>query len=90
MPKTTRGVQGMGEHLTSKQRAVTPGDLNMLDYFWSQKEDVERYSSWPEIQEDLERRFPEIAVAWRSYQAARRTLTAVIKHAYSEAEYSNE
>ena len=70
--------------MTSEQRAVTPADLDMLDYFWTQKKDVERYCDWGAIQVDLEKRFPEIAAAWRGYIAASRTLTAVIKQACAE------
>ena len=47
----------------------------MLEYFWTQKEDVEAYCDWDVIQPDLDRRFPEVPAAWRAYIAGKRGLS---------------
>jgi hypothetical protein len=57
---------------------LTEEDLNMLDYFWNQKEDIERWSSWKERRPIIQQSHPEIVRAWDDYQTARRMLTAVI------------
>jgi hypothetical protein len=58
---------------------MTEEDLNMLDYFWFQKEDIERWSSWKERRGIIQQSHPEIVKAWDDYQTARRILSAIIK-----------
>jgi len=62
--------------MTKEQGVIAPRDIEMLFYFWTQKEDVEGYGDWDVIQADLERRFPAVAAAWRGYIAGGHTLTA--------------
>jgi hypothetical protein len=57
---------------------LTEEDLNMLDYFWNQKEDLERWSSWKDRKPAIQATHPEIIKAWEDYKMARRILTAII------------
>lgn len=57
---------------------MNENDLNMLDYFWNQKEDLERWSSWEARKPAIQATHPEIIKAWEDYKVARRMLTAVI------------
>lgn len=58
---------------------MTENDLNMIDYFWFEKEDIERWSSWKERLPIIQSTHPEIVKAWEDYKTARRLLGAVIK-----------
>lgn len=65
---------------------ITRSDLDMLVYFWEEKDDVTRFVDWERMQPELREKHPEIIKAWADYQTSRRTLTAVLRHArdYSE------
>lgn len=60
---------------------ITRSDLDMLVYFWEEKEDVTRFVDWERMQPGLQEKYPEIIKAWNDYQASRRMLTAVLRHA---------
>jgi len=57
--------------------------IDMLLYFWKEKEDVTRYTDWgrPELMDELQKRYPEILHAVTQVEVAKRTLTAVLEHA---------
>lgn len=64
-------------HLASEKK-FTEGELDMLRHFWNEYEDLSRYSEWEELVPILERDYPEIISAWRSYNTAVYTLSAVL------------
>lgn len=66
------------------KRQLTGNDVNMLKYYWEEKEDIERFSGLEDISDDLNKRFPEILKAWRDYNESRRRLTIVINNALDE------
>lgn len=49
----------------------------MVEYFWNEKGNVERYSSWSE--ERCERVWPAFLHAWRDYKKAVIVLNAITK-----------
>ena len=51
--------------------------LDMMDYFWDAKGDLERYTGWNEIL--VEREFPALAHAWKNFKASKALMDAVIK-----------
>ena len=61
------------------QRKVTGRDLEMIIYFWQEKEDLERYCSWKEIQDDLRNNYPHILDAWLRYKSAITTLNSLVE-----------
>lgn len=50
---------------------------NMLDYFWCEKGDLERFTGWNEAL--TEREFPAVYEAWKNYKRAKAVMNAVIK-----------
>lgn len=60
------------------QVGMTESDKNMLDYFWREKEDLERWSDWKERMEAIRHSHPEIPKAWEDYKMAKRILSALI------------
>jgi hypothetical protein len=60
---------------------ITRSDLDMLVYFWEEKDDVTRCVDWERMQPELQEKYPEIIKAWTDHQTSRRTLTAVLRHA---------
>lgn len=67
-------------------KKVTASDLRSLQYFWEQKDDLERDVSWNELQAGLQAEYPEIVKAWTDYKVIRTTLTAVLQFAVDRAE----
>lgn len=60
---------------------MTDEDARMLDYFWNEKGDLERWSNWHARREAIRESHPEIIKAWEDYKVARRMLSVVIKAA---------
>jgi hypothetical protein len=60
------------------EKKFEESDLDMLRYFWGDHEDLARYTGWEELVPILERDYPEIIGAWRSYITAKYTLSAVL------------
>jgi hypothetical protein len=50
-------------------------ELDMLRYFWEQKGDLERYTSF----EKAIAEFPEVGKAWADYKMAEKILSAVLR-----------
>ena len=50
---------------------------NMIDYFWTVKGDIERWSSLDMA--ELEREFPAVAMAWRNYKFAEKVMNLVVE-----------
>ena len=57
---------------------LTEEDLNNLQYFWQEKEDLERFSSFEELKPLLEKEKPEVLKAWNDYKTSRKILDIVI------------
>lgn len=57
---------------------LTENDKNMLNYFWTQKGNLERWSSWEKRKEAIRKVRPEIVEAWERYKSAIRVLDALI------------
>ena len=51
----------------------------MIGYFWQEKGDLERWSSYD--REYLAREFPAVLKAWEDYKASRAVLDAVVRDA---------
>ena len=58
---------------------VTIEDLNTLRYFWEDKADITRWVGFEKLLPALEQEYPEILKAWKDYQTADRTLTAILR-----------
>lgn len=58
---------------------------NMLDYFWFERGDIERYVRWNE--QRMEEDFPDILKAWKDYKTAEKQLNRLIKSYYEEAQF---
>jgi hypothetical protein len=59
------------------QRPIKPDDYRSLKYF-HQERSLSRYCAWEDIQEDLQRKHPEVIKAVSDLLAAKRTLDLVI------------
>ena len=53
--------------------------LISLQYFWQEKGDLERLTTFEELTPLLEKEKPEILKAWRDYKASKKILDIVIE-----------
>lgn len=56
---------------------LTKQDLCDLQYFWQEKEDLERLTSFNRLIPMLEVEMPEVMKAWRDYKASKRILDII-------------
>lgn len=54
-------------------------DVNMITYFWQEKHDVTRWSSWEERKEAIRKSRPELVAAVENLTIAQRTLSALVR-----------
>ena len=60
------------------------GYARSIGYFWKEKGDIERFTSFD--RKYLAREFPEVLKAWDDYKASRRVLDAVVRDVLARAE----
>ncbi len=53
-----------------EQKPLTEENLEMLKYFWEEKQDIERYSEFNNITEELIKKRPSLMAAWNDYKLA--------------------
>lgn len=53
--------------------------VNMIDYFWTEKGDLERWVDFD--REYLAKEFPAVLKAWDDYKASRAVMSAVVRDA---------
>ena len=51
-------------------------EIRMLQYFWEEKEDLERYCRFNQIKYE----FPEIERAWKDYKTSKKILDVLIEN----------
>lgn len=59
---------------------LTETDLEDLKYFWQDKEDLERFTSFESLIPILEKEKPEVLKAWNDYKASKRILDLVMEN----------
>ena len=57
---------------------ITKDEIVMLQYFWEEKGNIERYIGFEVLKPKLEKQFPEVLKAWNDYKASERILDAVM------------
>ena len=57
---------------------LTEQDLDMLKYFWQEKEDLERFTDFEKLKPLLEKEKPEVLKAWNDYKAYKKILDIVM------------
>ena len=57
---------------------LTKGDIWNVQYFWLEKGNVERMSSWEKLRPLFEKEHPEVVKCWDEYKMAKRLLTLVV------------
>ena len=57
---------------------ITDADINMIDYFWDMKGDLERWSEWEDRLPAFEKEIPELIIAWNKYKESKLILDAII------------
>jgi hypothetical protein len=60
------------------ENKLTEQDLNDLQYFWQEKEDLERLGTFEKLAPILEKEKPEVLKAWNDYKASKNILDIVI------------
>lgn len=60
------------------ENTLTEQDLNDLKYFWQEKEDLERLTTFERLIPILEKEKPEVLKAWNDYKASKKILDIVI------------
>ena len=60
------------------ENKLTEQDLNDLQYFWQEKEDLERLSTFERLIPILEKEKPEVLKAWNDYKSSKKILDIVI------------
>lgn len=58
---------------------LTENNLVMLQYFWEEKRDIERYCDFEKIKPLLEKEKPEVLKAWNEYKMSIKTMDAIMK-----------
>lgn len=53
--------------------------VRMIGYFWKEREDLERWSSWEKNLPIIKEKYPEIIVAWENYKIAIKTLDRLVE-----------
>ena len=61
---------------------LTEQDLNMLKYFWQEKEDLERFTDFEKLKPLLEKEKPEVLKAWNNYKSSKKILDIIIDNIY--------
>jgi len=61
---------------------LTEQDLNMLRYFWQEKEDLERFIDFEKLKPLLEKEKPEVLKAWNNYKSSKKILDIIIDNIY--------
>ncbi len=59
---------------------MTQSDIEMLRYFWENKEDLECYAGYDKIYLDLKRYYPAVIKAWEDYKAIKQTITMLLNN----------
>ena len=62
----------------SEENTLTEGDYNMVIYFWQEKGDITRWSSWEEKKPLFEKYHPELIKAMNDWTLAEKMLNLVI------------
>ena len=60
------------------ENTLTEQDLNDLQYFWQEKEDLERLSTFERLIPILEKEKPEVLKAWNDYKTSKKILDIVM------------
>lgn len=58
---------------------LTEEQISDLKYFWEEKSDIERSSSFEKMRPSLEQHNPEVLKAWNDYKVSIKIMNAVIK-----------
>lgn len=59
-------------------REYTEDDLNMIGYFYEEKDDVTRYVCWDDIKDAIFRDFPHFQKAIQDVEIANKMLDSVV------------
>ena len=59
-------------------------DIYSVIYFWEDKGDLDRMSSWDELRDDFAKEYPELIKAWDNYKTAARIMDIVVNSLKSE------
>ena len=54
-------------------------DINMIQYYWSNKGRVDGWHGWEEVKEKAKTSHPELVAAYDNYNLALRTLDAIVR-----------
>ncbi len=60
------------------ENTLTEDDINMIDYFWTQKGNLERWTGWDDAKVRLEQSRPELLKARNDYKMARRMVSMAV------------
>ena len=60
-----------------KHRELTNDDIDMLQYFWEEKGNIERYCDYENIYNSLLEKRPDIIKAWEKYKKSIETLNNI-------------
>lgn len=59
---------------------VDESDIDMIKYFWQEKGDIERFSSWSELLPALKENYPHLISAWENYKRSEKILNCVVNN----------
>lgn len=62
-----------------EKREYTQDDLESIQYFYKEKENIERFSCWEEIKESVYRDFPQLEKAINDFKASKKILDLVVE-----------
>ena len=57
---------------------LTEQDLDSLQYFWQEKQDLERFTDFEKLKALLEKEKPETLKAWNDYKTSKKMLDIVM------------
>lgn len=62
------------------QTELTKQDINDLQYFWQEKQDLERFVDFERLKPLIQEKKPELIKAWNNYKASVKILDLVIEN----------
>ncbi len=60
--------------------SLTDSDTNMVKYFWQEKGDIERWSSWEEKLPLFIEEYPELVTVLINYKTSKKILDIVVEN----------
>jgi len=59
---------------------LTDEDVDMINYFWTEKHDLERWTKWNERFPVIKKAAPDLIIAYKNYKFYKKVVDALIRN----------